>query len=39
MYFYRLSGLPNATGTVTLSVSGLSPKTITISTSGSVSSN
>lgn len=39
IYFYRLSGMPNVTGTITVSAPGLSSKTITISATGFASSN
>lgn len=39
IYFNRLSGLPNTSGTITVSVLGLSAKTITISSNGLASVN
>jgi len=39
LYFNRLSGLPNTSGTITVEVPGISSKTITISATGSASVN
>jgi len=39
LYFNRLSGLPSVSGTITVSVPGLSSKTITISAMGFASIN
>jgi prepilin-type N-terminal cleavage/methylation domain-containing protein len=39
VYFNRLSGLPSTTGTITVSLSGVTPKIITISLTGPASVN
>lgn len=39
LYFNRLSGLPSVFGTITVSVPGISSKTVTISAMGSASVN
>jgi Tfp pilus assembly protein FimT len=39
LYFNRLSGLPNTSGTITISMTGVDSKIVTISATGSASAN